>query len=251
MTMPSQVGARQARRIAGWPALTASVFAVTFAVSVAALFSPAVMHLFTRDLSKVHDGEWWRMVTPVLVQSSGWGQLVFNMLGLAVVGATLEWRVSSWTWALAYLVGGVGSIALGSAWHPNAGGGGSSDAVAALIGTLAVVHVAGGQRQARDWPAQLYSVFFATYLTGLALGGVVPSIIAGDGAVILWSIARRRFRPATLTRMCLVVVLAGGALMTAAEDGHGTGIMAGIVIGTLVVASRRRGNPRPGVAGAC
>jgi membrane associated rhomboid family serine protease len=79
------------------------------------------------------------MVTPVLVQWSGWGQLGFNMLGLAVVGAALESRLARATWALAYLIGGVGSIALGSVWHPDAGGGGSSDAVPALIGALAVL----------------------------------------------------------------------------------------------------------------
>jgi membrane associated rhomboid family serine protease len=228
--------------------LTTAVFAVTFAVSVAALFSPALMDLFTRDLAQVRHGEWWRIVTPVLVQSSGWGQLVFNMVGLAVVGAALESRLSRRTWALTYLLGGVGSIALGSVWHPHLLGGGSSDAVAALIGALAVLLVA-PQTRAGSWPAQLYSVFFATYLTGLALGGPVPAIVTGHLAIILWSITRLAVSPARLSRACLAVVAVGGALMTLAEDGHGTGIVAGLAIGSLVLARRRRSSATAGVSG--
>lgn len=57
------------------PVLTAVVCAVTVAVSVAALFSPAVMDVFTRDLAQLRAGQWWRAFTPVLVQSDGWGQL--------------------------------------------------------------------------------------------------------------------------------------------------------------------------------
>jgi hypothetical protein len=68
------------------PALTAMVFFVTLAVSVAALVSPALMRLFVRDLPQLRAGQWWRVVTPVVVQPSGWGQLVFNLLGIAVVG---------------------------------------------------------------------------------------------------------------------------------------------------------------------
>jgi membrane associated rhomboid family serine protease len=223
-----------------WPGLTATVFVITVVVSVVSLFSSGLMDLFTRDLTRVQHGEWWRLVTPVLVQSSGWGQLAFNMLGLAVVGAALESRLSRGTWALIYLVGGVGSIALGSAWHPHAGGGGSSDAVAALIGALAVLLFVSGQTSAGGWPAQLYSVFFATYLTGLALGGLGPAIIAGHGAVVVWSVARRAASPMALRRACLAVVVGGGVLMTVAEDGHGTGMLAGVAIGSLVLAGRCR-----------
>jgi membrane associated rhomboid family serine protease len=180
MTAPDRGGAPTLRaRSAGWPALTGTVFVITVAVSVTALLSPGLMDLFTRDVVQVRRGERWRVVTPVLVQSSGWGQLVFNMLGLAVVGTALESRLSRGTWALTYVVGGVGSIAMTSIWHPKAGGGGSSDAVAALIGALTVVLVVRNQTRQGDAPAQLYSVFFATYLTGLALGGVVPGFSPG------------------------------------------------------------------------
>ena len=120
-------------------ALTAVVCGVTLAVSIAALASPALMRLFVRNLPHLLTGQWWRAVTPVLVQPDGWGQLVFNLLGIAVIGAALQRRLGWVGWALIYLAGGSGTIALYIAWHPGDTGGGSSAAVAALIGALAVL----------------------------------------------------------------------------------------------------------------
>jgi membrane associated rhomboid family serine protease len=216
--------------------LTAVVGAVTLAVSVAALVSPALMNLFTRDLSQLRAGQWWRALTPVLVQSSGWLQLAFNLLGLLVVGAALERRVSRPCWALIYLVGGPGSIALLSVWKPDATGGGSSDAVAALLGAFTVLLAVDGRRGRGDWPAQGYAVFFAAYLTTLDLAGLVPSIIVGNASIIALVAAGRAIRPAPLSRACLIVVLLGGVLMTVAHDGHGTGILGGASIALLVLA---------------
>lgn len=72
-------------------------------------------------------------------------------------------------------MGGVGSILAVGVWHPTDTGGGSSAAVAALIGALAVLSATSVRRQADgtlptprgipvrggDWSAVVYSVFFA------------------------------------------------------------------------------------------
>jgi membrane associated rhomboid family serine protease len=222
------------------PVLTVVVCAVTVAVSVAALFSPTLMNLFTRDLSQLRAGQWWRAFTPVLVQSDGWGQLAFNLLGLAVIGAALERRVSRPWWVLVFLLGGPGSIAVLSAWKPEATSGGSSDAVAALLGAFTLLLVVDGPRMRWQWqwPAQLYAVFFAAYLTIVDLAGLVPSIIVGNVAIIVFFVARRAVRPSILSRACLVVVSVAGVLMTVAQDGHGTGILAGLAAASVVLARR-------------
>ena len=220
------------------PVLTVVVCAVTVAVSVAALFSPTLMNLFTRDLAQLRAGQWWRGFTPVLVQSDGWGQLAFNLLGLALLGAAVEQRVSRPWWVLVVLLGGPGSIAVLSAWKPEATGGGSSDAVAALLGAFTLLLVVDGPRMRWQWPAQVYGVFFAAYLTTVDLAGLVPSIIVGDVSIIAFFVARRAVRPATLSRACLVVVSFAGVLMTVAQDGHGTGILAGLAAASVVLARR-------------
>src|SRR5674536_299772 len=83
--------------------LTGAVGAGTLAVSVAALASPTLMLIMTRNLAQLRAGQWWRIITPVLVQPDGWGQLVFNLLGVTVVGAALEHRTSRAAWILTYL----------------------------------------------------------------------------------------------------------------------------------------------------
>ena len=232
--LPKRPGNLSARR----PALTAVVCGVTLAVSIAALASPALMRLFVRN-PQLPTGQWWRAVTPVLVQPDGWGQLVFNLLGIAVIGAALQRRLGWAGWSLIYLAGGSGTIALYIAWHPGDTGGGSSAAVAALIGALAVLLAAGADLGRLEWFAQLYSVFFAVYLIALQLGGVLPSVIAGNASIIVMVVAHRAVSSTTLTRASLAVVFVGGVAMTAARDDHGVGILIGVTVACLVLARRR------------
>jgi membrane associated rhomboid family serine protease len=226
------------------PTMTVTVVAITAAVSVAALINTSIMDAMTTDLGKLRNGQWWGggVASPVMVQPSGWGQLTFNLTGLAVVGAALERLVSRPAWLVCFLTGGVGSVVVLSAWEPADGSGGTSDAVAALIGALAVVAAVEGAQLRAEWPSQLYSVFFATYLTGLAVGGIVPSIIAGDLAVIACATARRVCRPDTVRRGCLVVVATCGAVMTVSHQGHGVGI---VIAGFLTARRRMLASPRP------
>jgi membrane associated rhomboid family serine protease len=220
------------------PVLTAAVFAVTLATSVAALASPVLMQLFTRDLPRLRAGQWWRVVTPLFVQPSGWGQLVFNTVGIAVVGAALQRRLGWAGWSLVYLAGGSGSIAVNSAWHPADTGGGSSAAIAALIGAFLVVDNLERKSGRLEWLAQLYSVFFAVYLTTLDLGGVGASIIAGNATIVVMCIARRAVSRTTLARGSLLVVLAAATAMTLTRDDHGAGLVIGITLAALIRARR-------------
>jgi hypothetical protein len=222
------------------PLVMVVVLGVTLAVSVAALLSPVLMNASIRNLPEVRAGQWWRIVTPVLVQPSGWGQLVFNILGLVVVGIALQ-RYAGWLlWLTIYVVGGVGSSAVLSAWSPTDTGGGSSAAVAALIGSLAVLRfAANGTRGRLESLAELYSVFFVVYLTALAVGGLVPSIIAGNASIVLVVVGHRAWSLSVMTRVCTGVVIIGGVLMFALRDDHGVGILTGVLIAAFVLAHRR------------
>ena len=219
-------------------ALTASVFGFTLAVSVAALFSPALMSLCVRS-PRLQTGQWWRVVTPVLVQPSGWGQLAFNLLGIALVGKALQAWLGWAGWSFAYLAGGSGSILLYTAWHPGDTGGGSSAAVASMIGALVVFLASGPDLDGLGELAEVYAVFFGVYLTALHFGGVLPSVIAGNASLAVMLRARRRMRRTVLTRSALAVVLAAGVTMTVARDDHGAGILFGVAIACLTLTRRR------------
>lgn len=218
------------------------------AFSVAALLSPALMQLMTRNLPRLQTGQWWRIFTPVLVQADGWGQLAFNLLGVAVVGAAVERRMSGTAWALAYTLGGVGSVIILSVLKPLATGAGSSDAVAALVGALTVLlprntpppdPEPAQPSTAVTGPASTWSPSCTASSspptsppwTSAACGG--RSV--GNASIIAF--AHRALGLTTMSRACLVLVGLAGVIMTTEQDGHG--IVAGVGVALLTRLRRR------------
>ncbi|MEI2778466.1 MAG: rhomboid family intramembrane serine protease [Tetrasphaera sp.] len=233
------------RQAAGHPwttvPITLTAFAVTAAVSVAALLDPALEHLLTRDAALVRAGQWWRLITPILVQPDGWGQFAFNLAGVAVVGAAIERRRAPWL--VPFLVGGVASIAVLTVCRPADHGGGTSDCVASLIGVLALT---GALRARRTMgllaaTAGSYGAFFCAYLALLEPLGVWPASIAGDLAVAVFLIARRGLGARAAGYGLLALVGVTGLVLAARVDSHGIGLLVGLLVsGGYTVAGAGR-----------
>lgn len=87
-------------------------------------------------LARQPHGAWWRAVTALLVQSSGWFQLLFNLAALAVGAPVAERRFGAWRTVLVLAMSGVAAQAVSMAgWSPR--GGGDSVAICGLVGALA------------------------------------------------------------------------------------------------------------------
>lgn len=80
-------------------------------------------------------GAWWRAVTALLVQSSGWPQLLFNLAALAVVAPVAERHFGPWRMALIFATSGVTAQAVSMA-ALSLRGGGDSVAICGLVGAL-------------------------------------------------------------------------------------------------------------------
>ncbi|WIB59777.1 rhomboid family intramembrane serine protease [Curtobacterium sp. MCLR17_007] len=234
------------QRLAAQSSRTALVVTiVTAAVSVAAVVHPSLTAVMIRDGELVRAGQWWRLVTSILVQPDGWGQFAFNLLGIAVVGSALEQRRSERVWLLTYLVAGVGSGLVLALLLPEQRDGGASDCVAGLIGALVVVRVLDrttptGPGGLRDTVAVAYSAFFCAYLTLLDLGGVWPAIVAGDAAVAVALTASHRFGAVRTAFGLLVLVAVAGGVMTARIDGHGIGLLTGALLAVTIARTQPR-----------
>jgi rhomboid protease GluP len=116
---------------------------LTFAVlGVWQTVHPAIIGSLERDPG----GGWWRNVTGLLVQSSGWFQLLFNFAALLVV-APVAARTLGNLWALAvYLIAGIAAQTVSTAgWSPH--GGGDSVAICGLVGALALYYLLRGTRR--------------------------------------------------------------------------------------------------------
>jgi rhomboid protease GluP len=116
---------------------------VVFAVAgVWQTVHPAVIGTLERD----PDGGWWRNVTALLVQSSGWFQLLFNFAALAVVAPVAARTLGNLRALGVFLVAGVASHVVSTAgWSPH--GGGDSVAICGLVGALAVGYSLSGRRR--------------------------------------------------------------------------------------------------------
>src|SRR5690349_14603768 len=119
-----------------WPIATILSLAVTACFTTAQFLWPAVLENLRRDRGEVYSGQWWRIITPILVHNGGLTQIVVNSTAIAVVGTIVERIYGPWRWLLFYLAAGLTGEIAGYAWQPQ--GAGASVAGAGLLGALLI-----------------------------------------------------------------------------------------------------------------
>ncbi len=96
----------------------------------------------------VFKGEWWRIFTANFLHY-GWLHLIVNMLGLYLLGPTVEFSLGKWRYLLVYLLSGCGAMLL-IAWlflqweQTNTLVVGASAAIMGLLGAIAAIFL-------QDW----------------------------------------------------------------------------------------------------
>ncbi|MGI8801328.1 MAG: rhomboid family intramembrane serine protease [Solirubrobacteraceae bacterium] len=229
---PTTAGHRPARRrpLGRCPA-TATITSLTAAVGGAQFIWPDLVARWRRDGARLHDREWWRLVTPLLVQPDGLGQYAYNLTGSVLVGVAVERRHGHTRCLACYLASGLAGNLAAYRWQPHANGGGSSDAVAGLIGALAMTQLQDGALP--RWPAYLYTAHFAAYLTVLDTTSYQTAALAGAAALAAATTARHRLPARPLSRATATAVIAAATAMTALRDPHGVGLLSGLALTCL------------------
>lgn len=106
------------------------------------------------------DGAWWQPLTAMFLHDpSSIVHLLFNMLGLAVVGAFVESKLGTFKFAIAYFVSGIGSMGLLAVLAKWVGSGtmsaiGASGAIMGMVGVMGAIYFKGwrkGDRVAKQW----------------------------------------------------------------------------------------------------
>lgn len=193
-----------------------------------------------RDGQAIGAGQWWRLFTSVFVQGSGWGQYLFNTLGLLVVGAAVEKTRGTLQWVVVAVVAQLGASLAALVWSPGVPDSGSSLVVGGLVGMLSVTRFV----RPAEWAAAAAAlrVFFVTYLAALAVGGPVAGAVVGSvvTAVAVTALLRSRFATWALS-MVLVVVLVGSVVLIAVHDQHGVAIVIGMAVALVLALVPRRG----------
>lgn len=119
------------RRLA-LPVLTLTLAGVTTIVSVAGNLNVDVLDALARDRELLLGGQWWRIVTPLLVQDGGWAGTVFNLVALLIVGTLTEALCGRRVLIVTYVAAGVVSEIAAYTLLPGQGFAGNSVAICGL-----------------------------------------------------------------------------------------------------------------------
>jgi membrane associated rhomboid family serine protease len=170
-----------------WPIATIATLLVTGIFTALQFPFPGVLDTLRRNPQAFASGEWWRIVTSVLVHSDGWPQIVFNFVAIAVFGVVAERIFGHWRWLLLYLVGGIAGGIAGYTWEPL--GAGASVGLFGLVGGL-----------------------LAWQLLSLAAPRARIAAIVGLAAAVALLVMRDIHGCATLAGACLAALLLWQAL---------------------------------------
>lgn len=142
-----------------------SVVIVGVPTAVQLFAASSLLSLLERDWPRTLDGQWWRVLTSLVVQDGGWSGALLNLVSLAVVGFFAEQAWGRGPYVVIALIAGIGAQFWGAVVQPV--GAGNSVAVFGLAASVAVM----GFRR-RSVLARVASI--ATMLGGLLL------LILGD-----------------------------------------------------------------------
>ena len=118
-----------------YPVTTCAVFALTAVCTALTFPYPRLIALLERTPTMLAHHEWWRFITPVLINPEGWRQIAFNALALLVLGTIVEREFRAARWLIIYLVSAIVGEIAGYAWKPNSAG--SSVGISGLLGAFA------------------------------------------------------------------------------------------------------------------
>lgn len=218
------------------PALTVVAVAVAGVAAVAQYAFPAIVPLFERDPAGWSSGRWWQAVTPLLVQTLGWYQVIANLVTLAVFGTIAEWAVGRLRWLLLVAAGTAGGQVAAYAWGEP--GGGSSIAICGLAGGAGVALFAHPGRIRFAAPAVAgYVAALTGWGFGGPLGASVACLAAGVilvGAHLLDGLAGGRLH---VERLGLATAAGCAVVLSLARDLHGISLVAGVTTMILLALS--------------
>jgi membrane associated rhomboid family serine protease len=209
------------------PVLTAGAVGVAVVAAVVQYAVPGAVSTLERDLGGLVAGEWWRLLTPLLVQTLGWYHVLTNLVTLALVGAVAERRLGRWRWAVLFAVGAVTGQVAAYAWHEP--GGGYSIAVCGLAG--GIVGWSFADPAVSRWTVTLVGCYVAA-LSGLGVGGIW-------GAVAMVAVASLVL-PHVSGAAGLGAMSGLATVLALDADLHGVSLVAGIVTALALGALRKR-----------
>ena len=152
------------------------IIAITAASFVVQLMTGGVFGRYTDALASyrlaIEAGEWWRLITPVLVHAHGL-HIFFNMFVFYIYGQDVEAAFGHVQLLLVYIVSGIMGSAFSVALGSGIGGVGASGAVFGVVGALLVYLY---NRRTSRFMAQHLQGIMGFLLLNTVIGFLMPNI---------------------------------------------------------------------------
>jgi len=203
------------------------LLAVTLLVSVAGLLDHVLARTLERNASAIAAGQWWRLVTSLLVHDHWW-QLSLNCVLLVLFGFEAERLFSRGQTLLLYLLGGLAGELAGYFWQPV--GAGNSVAVCGMLGGLLIAGLAGAVPAM--WTARVSGLYLLVALTGEAAFGFAGAIVLCAVVALFLILFQIRGRSPFRDSLAFeVIALFAAVTLVFLRDIHGVATVAGACAG--------------------
>jgi hypothetical protein len=179
-------------------------------------------------------GQWWRLVTPLLVQTLGWYQVIVNLVSLALIGVIAEFLLGRMRWAILFAAGTLGGQT--DAYLSGEPGGGDSIAICGLAGGVAVALLIRPSSQSR------FAAYVVTYyIAALAGWGFGGPMFAGLACLLVGvlRLALNRADGIRAQRALLTGAATSVAVMAVTGDIHGLSLGSGMLTMLVLPAAPR------------
>lgn len=217
------------------PIATITIVAITAIVTSLQWVYSALLPMLDRNQAALLDGQWWRLVTPRLVQPEIWPQYILLAI-LLVVGIPVERRMGSLRWLAVWLVGGVIGEVVSYQWQPQ--GAGASLGLFALIGAWLILLLR--REPAGPWWVALVVFALLVDLIGLAVSGTLVAAIAAAVVAAIIAQLAQRVAWSQLSPALGAAGLLGGLILVGVRDQHGPPLFAGAAVAAILMAVAQR-----------
>jgi membrane associated rhomboid family serine protease len=148
------------------------IIVVTAAFYLGQQLQPSLGIRFASYGPAIEAGEWWRLITPVLVHATPL-HILMNMLVLFFYGPNVEQAFGSGRFLLFYILCGITGSAFSIALGPGAPSVGASGAIFGIVGVLLVYLY---NRRSQQFIAQYLRGILTFLGLNLVLGFVIPNV---------------------------------------------------------------------------
>lgn len=223
------------------PPLVSAVVLITTLGILLQLLNPALFLALRRDPTALSRGEWWRVITPLLVNDgSPIFHFVLDTAGFLLVGTVTERLFGAGRWLLLFFAGAAAGTIVGYLWDPY--GAGTSIALCGLIGGLVIWQI-----RTRDFHlfSSLYAfgltlvlaceAVIAAWVSNTLVGMLILAVICCVGGNVLWRLHKRQLATRLSAFFVGGSVLLCSLILLVMRDIHGVALLTGLVSATLIL----------------